>query len=32
MAYGVYESSRLGEKVNIWGKEEEKLLELFKRG
>jgi predicted dehydrogenase len=32
MAYGVYESSRLGKKVKIWGKEEEKLLELFKRG
>jgi predicted dehydrogenase len=32
MAYGVYESSRLGRKVKIWGKEEEKLLELLKRG
>jgi predicted dehydrogenase len=32
MAYGVYESSRLGKKVKIWGKEEEKLLELLKRG
>jgi hypothetical protein len=31
MAYGVYESSRLGKKVKIWGKEEEKLLELLER-
>jgi hypothetical protein len=32
MASGVYESSRLGKKVKIWGKEEEKLLEQLKRG
>lgn len=32
MAYGVYESSRLGRKVTIWGNEEEKLFELLKRG
>ena len=31
MAYGVYESSRLGKKVKIWGKEEEKLFELLER-
>jgi len=29
MAHGVYRSSRLGKKVRIWGKEEEKLFELL---
>lgn len=27
MAYGVYQSSKLGKRVKIWGKEEESLLE-----
>jgi predicted dehydrogenase len=31
MAYGVYQSSRLGKKVKIWGKEEERLFELLER-
>jgi len=31
MAYGVYDSSRLGRKVPIWGKEEEELSQAFQR-
>ncbi|RLG29553.1 hypothetical protein DRN97_11695 [Methanosarcinales archaeon] len=29
MAHGIYESSRVGKSVKIWGKEEEKLFKLF---
>lgn len=31
MAYGVYQSSRLGKRIKIWGKEEEKLFKLLER-
>jgi len=31
MAYGIYESSRVGKSVKIWGKEEDELFKLFER-
>ncbi len=32
MAYGVYESSRSGQRVEVWGRKEEELLERLRRG